>query len=646
MAGTHGSIPSTLVALLCFGLAPAVHAERAASPATLEQHSLFQGSAPRGSVRGVVRDESGAPIAGARVSLLGLTGAAATTDRAGQFVMPALPAGSYLLRVRVSGYLSPRARFVSVRDSATTVPAIVLRDATAYPVLAAGFGPVEAPTEATRSDPQGADAASPAPRSDERDKTSEAGWRMRHLRRGVLRETNFGSGLAAGVAGDSGRVVPATLLRAADVPVRAAVGLFSDVPWSGQVNLMTAGSFDDSYRRASDMNNAGAGVAYLRIGSPVGGRADWNVQGALTSADVSSWVLSGAYAVRAPARHQYDLGVSYSTQQYNGGNRLALRDITDGSRNVGTIRGFDRVALAPGVSLSYGARYERYDYLEGGNLVSPKIGLEVAPVWARFRAELSSRALAPGAEEFLPPADAGLLLPPQRTFSSVGYGRPLQAERANQAALTVERDMGGATFAVRGFRQRVSDQLATWFDATVPGQPEGTLGHYLLANVGTVYATGWAASVRTAAMHRLAGMLEYSSTRVRLTSEEGRPWWAAESNGTASVDGDRVQNLAAAVEATVPESATRVMLTYRASTGLPTPPSPATGLVTRGSVDTRFDVQIRQSLPFLDSRTGRWEMLFLVRNFFREAGADQGVFDEMFVVRPPKRVIGGLSLYF
>ena len=41
-----------------------------------------------------------------------------------------------------------------------------------------------------------------------------------------------------------------------------------------------------------------------------------------------------------------------------------------------------------------------------------------------------------------------------------------------------------------------------------------------------------------------------------------------------------------------------------------------------------------------------WEMLFIVRNVFREVSADQAVFDEMFVMRPPKRVVGGLSLYF
>ena len=45
---------------------------------------------------------------------------------------------------------------------------------------------------------------------------------------------------------------------------------------------------------------------------------------------------------RAPAaRHQYDVGLSYSTQRYDGGNLLALRDVADGSRNVGTVYGYD-----------------------------------------------------------------------------------------------------------------------------------------------------------------------------------------------------------------------------------------------------------------------------------------------------------------
>ena len=37
-------------------------------------------------------------------------------------------------------------------------------------------------------------------------------------------------------------------------------------------------------------------------------------------------------------------------------------------------------------------------------------------------------------------------------------------------------------------------------------------------------------------------------------------------------------------------------------------------------IDSRFDVQVRQSLPFMNFSSARWEMLLAVRNFFREAG--------------------------
>ena len=40
---------------------------------------------------------------------------------------------------------------------------------------------------------------------------------------------------------------------------------------------------------------------------------------------------------------------------------------------------------------------------------------------------------------------------------------------------------------------------------------------------------------------------------------------------------------------------------------------------TRPALDSRFDVQVRQSLPFMDFSTAKWEMLLGVRNFFREA---------------------------
>ena len=63
-------------------------------------------------------------------------------------------------------------------------------------------------------------------------------------------------------------------------------------------------------------------------------------------------------------------------------------------------------------------------------------------------------------------------------------------------------------------------------------------------------------------------------------------------------------------------------------------------------VDGRFDLQVNQALPFMNFSNARWEMLLAVRNFFRDASSDQSLFDELLVVRPPTRVVGGVTLHF
>jgi len=70
------------------------------------------------------------------------------------------------------------------------------------------------------------------------------------------------------------------------------------------------------------------------------------------------------------------------------------------------------------------------------------------------------------------------------------------------------------------------------------------------------------------------------------------------------------------------------------------------GILARSAVDSRFDLQVRQALPFMGFSSARWEALVAVRNFFHDPAADQSVFDELLVIRPPKRVIGGLTLLF
>src|SRR5262249_41613568 len=143
-------------------------------------------------------------------------------------------------------------------------------------------------------------------------------------------------------------------------PVRLA-SLFAGTTFSGQVNLLTTGSLD-SPMALFNPDNFSRSIAYLALGAPVGDRADWTVRAALTQGDLASWIVAGESTTRAPAKHKYDAGWSYSTQRYDGGNVAALTNVTDGSRNAGLMYGYDTFSVTPTVTLMYGSRYGHYDY--------------------------------------------------------------------------------------------------------------------------------------------------------------------------------------------------------------------------------------------------------------------------------------------
>ena len=170
------------------------------------------------------------------------------------------------------------------------------------------------------------------------------------------------------------------------------------------------------------------------------------MRGALTQGDIASWIVAGEYTTRAPARHRYDLGLSYSTQRYDGGNFAALRDVTDGSRNAGALYAFDTFTISPALTLTYGGRYARYDYLEGGSLISPRVALtrRAGRSLPRQHDAVEPRAWRRAPKSSCRAIDSGIWLPPQRTFSSLAAGRPLEAERTNHVEVEVERDFASA----------------------------------------------------------------------------------------------------------------------------------------------------------------------------------------------------------
>jgi TonB dependent receptor-like, beta-barrel/Carboxypeptidase regulatory-like domain len=600
-----------------------------------------------GSIQGTVQDEQGAPVAGATVSALGASTAFAVSDRAGRFEMRTLSPGPYLLRAHLTGFVASRAQVVDVRPSARASSSIALRHVTAasaaasYPVLAAGVGgTTDAPTAVPAADPAGPASTTGSGANDDH---GELAWRLRHARRTVLKDATVPEEMVAGAnapADASGFGAQNVFGRVTNSSARLASNFFAATPFSGQVNLLTSGSFDTPQQLFSS-DNVAHNTAYLSLGAPVGEHADWTVRAALTQGDLASWLVAGEYTTRAPARHRYDIGLSYSTQRYEGGNVATLRDVTDGSRNAGAIYAFDTFSISPILTLTYGGRYARYDYLEGGSLISPRVALTFEPAdHFRISTMMSSRAVAPGAEEFMPRMDAGILLPPQRTFSSIAAGHPFDAERTNHVEVEVERDIASATVSLRAFKQHVNDQIVTLFGVSAVDAPS-TVGNYLLGNVGDADASGLTAGVRAAIASRVHGTVEYSMIRSRVASAD-LGYMLVLDPSALRLDRQRIHDIATSIETEVPETSTRVVVLYRVSNAF----ARSASLPQAPALDARFDVQVRQSLPFMDFSNAKWEMLVAVRNFFRETASDQSIYDELLVVHPPKRIVGGLTLKF
>ena len=104
---------------------------------------------------------------------------------------------------------------------------------------------------------------------------------------------------------------------------------------------------------------------------------------------------------------------------------------------------------------------------------------------------------------------------------------------------------------------------------------------------------------------------------------------------------ERIQDVTTSLEAEIPYSATRLVVLYKLNDAFASGDS-----VEPPGFGARFDVRVTQALPFMNFRTSQWEMLVGVRNLFHESLEGTSIYDELLVVRPPKRLIGGLTVKF
>jgi hypothetical protein len=248
----------------------------------------------------------------------------------------------------------------------------------------------------------------------------------------------------------------------------------------------------------------------MSIGSSAGRHGDWSVQGAMTQGDVAAWMVSGAYVTRAPGRHVYDTGMSYSLQRYDGSNPAALAAVADGNRYAAVLYAYDAFTISRKVTLLYGGRYAKYGYLDDSLFSPARTPHHRADRIAACELRRGAPRVAPGAEEFVPSMVAGNWVPPERTFAPI-TGTSFVPERTNHFDVSMEHDLTPTTLvAVRSFYQDTEDQLVTLFGLGNVERPAADLGHYYVGSAGDVSARGWTVSVRQVIAQRLRGSVDYT----------------------------------------------------------------------------------------------------------------------------------------
>ncbi len=598
-----------------------------------------------GRIEGVVTDEAGMPMSGVAVSALGPDALFGVTDRAGRFVFAAIPVGTYLIRAQRAGYRASPREFIDVaaganarhivrltrlhgtQHTATTAP-------DGQPLIAAGFGPTTS-------------TIAPAPSAGSKADSDDHGhsprlWRLRHMKRSVLRDTQGQLALDA-VRDDIDWIEQRFGAASAEASARSTTSFFGDASLSGQVQFLTATAFDDGGSgEATEWAHGPAGVAYATVGAPIGNTGAWSVRGAFGHGDLSSWIVAGNYVRPSESSHALDLGASFALQSFSDDTPAALLSVDEKRRAAGTIHAFDTWRVHRRAVVTYGSRYAYHDYLDRPTLMSPSVSASVSPferTWVRVA--VTQQMLAPGAEEFDARNLSAFSMPPQRTFTSASRDGRLSAERMRQFEIGVERQVGRMLLNVRRFEQAVDNQLVAMFGVGPTGLAPD-LGHYMVANGGNVEASGWVFGIAHDAGPRFRGGVEYTVARAEWLGTGDRGVIAVLAPSADRLGDERIHDVTARVVTDVPETATRVSATWKVNSAF----ARRSPLLDQAATDARFDIQVSQRLPFLSATGADWEFVVAVRNLFRDVDQIGSLYDELLVVRPPKRIVGGVLVKF
>jgi hypothetical protein len=515
-------------------------------------------------------------------------------DSAGQFALPALPAGSYTIRALGTGHEPAAARKITVlpeRDSIFTLSLTPIGET--------------APSSAN------GDAAAAEP---ETISVREWEWLVRHRRRSVL---------------ESDEDLPVVVDPPPAAVVLAARGT-SMPDLGGSVELMTspAALGLDTDVLGTDTSVAGQGA--LRLQGRLADSGRWSLGGLVTEAENRTWRMGAEFVLEPGGGHEIETGAGYGTNYLR--STLASSD-TLVQHSVGSAFVKDRFAIGRNTYATLGARYGYVGLLDDRNHIDTTAAVEYhEDAHAVLRASIASRTLAPGGDL--------LTLSTLKTSpitSDARFQDGLRPSRTWRYELAADRSIGAAKVGGHLFYESTDDQLVNVFD-------DGPTPSLSVMNGGHLDVRGLGVTVGGHIGDVVNGSVTY--TYGRTTRDGGRAGAAALAStwdilGYEEAD---YHDVVARVETFIDWSDTRVSAYYRFNTVNPEPDGRVGGH--SACTNTRFDVQLTQGLPFLQTLTrADWEVLVAFRNLFYEA-AEGGSLDELVVLHPPKRVLGGISVRF
>jgi TonB-dependent receptor-like protein/carboxypeptidase family protein len=553
---------------------------------------------PGGGLVGWVEDTRGTPVSGVVISLFGkgvdAAGLVTLSDSGGRFFLPSLPAGSYTLRALAAGHLPAPARQVTVlpdRDSTFTVSLTPMA-----------------------LDPKGADPAETATDATE-DGAAELRWLLRHKRRSVLEE--------------QGQTVATDGTLTADLAASAHLASWlTGVDGSVEVMANPAGVGVGS--APLGFQSPAESFSVLRLKGRMGAGGSWSLGGLVADSESTAWRTAAEFIIEPGGGHEIQAGSGYGTRLFQpliSGDSDGRRD----NRSVGAIFVQDRWQATENVAYTAGARFSYIGFLDDRNHVDPFASFEVkTDDRSRVRGTVATHTIVPGGD-LLTLSVMGSA--PAMAFAVIDGS--LRAERATHYEVAVDQALGRSTVSARAFFEDVDDQLVNAFGG--PGDAD-TLR---IVNGGAVSARGMGLTVARSFGDAFSGSVSYtyghSWRREPAPVEE-----AGELSDLFAYRDADFHDFVTRVETFIDSTDTRVIAFYRVNHLSPE----VEGKKANAVANNWFDVQLRQGLPFLGSLTrADWEFLLAVRNLFYEP-AESATLDEIAVLNPPKRVLGGISVRF